>query len=135
MHLNAFLSIIRCDTMVSWKKRYERLKSKSKEVSLLGKITGGLNSLGRRLPTLACNITSGIAAAIPLAKHLPALLNHAANQQWDAVATRASWVVRDTTGYDQESGSFDWHTPVKYAAGVMGPQLVKKGVQKVGGMF
>lgn len=115
--------------MVSWKKRYERLKAKANEISFTGKITGFLNSLGRRGPTLAFNLASAIAALGPIVKNA---MYHIPRGEY---ASFVDSVNRDYNPIDPQQKFFINKRALPVFTGTIGPQVGKKVVQKVGSMI
>lgn len=111
--------------MVSWKAKYKKLKN-SRKKSFLGRITGGINQMARSAIPLAMNVVSGVSAIAPLVSRL----------LWvkESPGTRLQYLgenlVLDYTGYHR--GTFDMSKPVAVGAGVVFPQLLKKGLKMVG---
>lgn len=114
--------------MVTWKQKYQDLK-KSREQSMLGKITGTINRVTRSAPTMAANIATAVVALTPLAR---AIKNHG--------------ITGELTQFHDEVNKYynpvDMKKPLwinpDAAETIIGPvliQLGKKASQKLGGMI
>lgn len=110
-----------------YKAKYEKLK-RSRGGGIVGKFTGAINNFARSMRSLGPNIVSGVAASLPIIQHGIPMVRNAIGGHWKDAATEAGRMIEQISGYDPVNPSgFDIWKPISYGAGVVLPQLVKKG--------
>jgi len=112
----------------SWKVKYQELK-KSRKKGIIGRVTGTVNRVMRSAGPLALNIVSGLSAFAPIVKHAAFIAQNPLNN----FAVGVNNLTAEVTGYNGATGTMDWMQPIKYAAGVVVPQVVKKVGRMAGG--